>query len=871
MRIDVRSHRHVATGGRPRWAVFLLATGCVFLFGAFIGASGRLNGIYLKLSEKLALVQDQKLGLLSKAASGLLAEPKHLLINIKFKHYQKLVEQRDRAIAAGVLTVTDEDYVPATIEHAGTSIPTKVRLKGDLSDHFADGEKWSFRFRARGENTLLGMKQFSLHHPAARNHLYEWFYQRALIREDVLGLRYDFVRVTFNGRPLGIYALEEHFEKRLVENNRRREGPIVRFSEDRLWQEWRHQKIPFSGARQNGSGSFLASEVDAFQSGRWTASAEMRGLHDKAIGLLRSFQRGELPTGDVFDVAKMATYLAVTDLMGAEHGARWHNTRFYYNPVTSRLEPIGFDGDAGRPISFLCIHIKDRHWSHNAWSSDPTYFEMLFRDGQLVEQYLSELQRVSQPEFIDTLLHELQDEIASSLRIIHSEDPSFEFSPEIFRRNQRYIRSVIQPVAPLAGYYHQVSPEMLELRLGNLQALPILVQSVTDDVDGESALLVSPAQITLPGRHPTKDVDFATVQVAPPDGHKWDGQGLAQLVVKYRIPGVDTLGSVPLTPWPFVSAEYLSNDILRRKPNAAEFEFIEIDQAAKIIRIKPGDWSVTDDVVFPTGYMVRCGPETRLHLLNGAMLLSRSPVEFIGSDESPVTIDSPDATGQGLAVLNAERDSRLEQVIFDSLRSPARDGWTLTGAVTFYESPLRISACQFVNNDAEDSLNIVRSSFSVERCLFTGAPSDALDADFCQGTITRSTFNNCGNDGIDVSGSIARIDSVQMNQTGDKGVSVGERSRVDAKDISIDQAKIGVAVKDSSMFVGDRIQVQRSQIGFALYRKKSEFGPASARVANLELDVKHDHLIEQGSSVTVDGRPIVPNQTQLADQLEPME
>ena len=33
----------------------------------------------------------------------------------------------------------------------------------------------------------------------------------------------------FNGRDLGIYALEEHFEKRLIEHNRMREGPIVRF------------------------------------------------------------------------------------------------------------------------------------------------------------------------------------------------------------------------------------------------------------------------------------------------------------------------------------------------------------------------------------------------------------------------------------------------------------------------------------------------------------------------------------------------------------------------------------------------------------------------------------------------------------------
>ena len=70
------------------------------------------------------------------------------------------------------------------------------------------------------------MKQFSLHHPRTRNWLFEWLGHRILRREGTLALRYRFVDVTLNGKHLGIYALEEHFEKRLIEHNRRREGPM---------------------------------------------------------------------------------------------------------------------------------------------------------------------------------------------------------------------------------------------------------------------------------------------------------------------------------------------------------------------------------------------------------------------------------------------------------------------------------------------------------------------------------------------------------------------------------------------------------------------------------------------------------------------
>ena len=60
----------------------------------------------------------------------------------------------------------------------------------------------------------------------------EWLKHKTAKREGVSALRYEYLNVTLNGKDLGIYAIEEHFEKRLIEDNNRREGPIVSFSED---------------------------------------------------------------------------------------------------------------------------------------------------------------------------------------------------------------------------------------------------------------------------------------------------------------------------------------------------------------------------------------------------------------------------------------------------------------------------------------------------------------------------------------------------------------------------------------------------------------------------------------------------------------
>ena len=43
------------------------------------------------------------------------------------------------------------------------------------------------------------------------------------------------MNLTFNGDKLGIYAIEEHFSKELLESQGRREGVIVRFNETALW------------------------------------------------------------------------------------------------------------------------------------------------------------------------------------------------------------------------------------------------------------------------------------------------------------------------------------------------------------------------------------------------------------------------------------------------------------------------------------------------------------------------------------------------------------------------------------------------------------------------------------------------------------
>ena len=230
---------------------------------------------------------------------------------------------------------------------------------------------------------------------------------------------------------------------------------------------------------------------------------------------------------------------------------------------------------------------------------------------------------------------------------------------------------------------------------------------------------------------------------------------------------------------------------------------------------------------------------------------------FQGSSDLPIVVESSDGTGQGLLVLSAGSRSRLEHVVFRNLTNPSRSGWSTTGAVTFYESPVDIENVEFAGNRSEDALNVVRSDFSIDRSLFRNTQSDAFDADFSDGAVGRSSFEEIGNDAIDVSGSRVSVSDVRVSRAGDKGLSAGEHSDMTIRGVSVNGARIGIASKDYSAVIADEIRIRASQVGFAAYQKKSEFGPASIEVRHVALDeVGTPHLIENRSQMRMEGKDV---------------
>ncbi|OGB85022.1 hypothetical protein A2994_00175 [candidate division Kazan bacterium RIFCSPLOWO2_01_FULL_48_13] len=799
--------------------------------------------------------------------------PDQIVLDIKYADYQKLAYKRAQALEAGILVASPDDFVPATIEYQGDQIKVKVRLKGDFSDHWSDPYRWSFRVQVNNNfQPIMGMREFSLQSPGTRGYLNEWVAQQMFGRLGVMNLRYDFIHLTVNGRQLGAYAIEEGFSKELVENDQKREGPTIRFRDDTL--------LTF-GLAIGPEDLFSSSQIDSFQSSQLSQDDTQFQLFLQAKDLLESFRRGELATHQVFDTEKLATFFALSDLFGSGHPIGFVNMRFYYNPVTSLLEPIIYD------VNFIFSPDNKKFVEPIGLNRSPVllsplkasvampleYNNLFFRDPQFFAAYMQALDRLSQSEWLNSFFTDIQADYTRGLKILHRSYPWYVFSGRnILSQNQFYIQTLLHPQQPAQAYLADLNTEKKQLKLdvGNAQRFPIEILGVKHTVSGIDINLPSP--ILLPPKSASRAVDFSEVSFPIYSSSTLPVPVSAGWEVKYRMFGLSDTATIAVTAWDYLSENFAKNDFLRQSSNWQQFNFLSLSSDSKEIIIRSGRWQISRNLIVPAGYTFRVEAGANIDLTNSAVLLSYSPIQLLGEESKPVTVSSSDSTGQGIAVIGAKQRSKMINVNFNNLSLVKQGSWQLTSSITFYESPVDISNCQFVSNSlADDYLNIIRSSFSIDQVLFNNTAADAIDIDFSNGKISESIFTACGvgggnGDCLDLSGSVVEVSDIQIVLPGDKGISLGERAQIKADSISIDRAHIGVASKDLSTGEISNLVVSNTAVGVAVFVKKSEYGPATLTLTSPKLiDVATNYIVERGSRLLVDGRAVSASATDVAD------
>ena len=794
------------------------------------------------------------------------------------KLYKKRRETLDKP--GQILIGEEDDYVSATViaddGEPSHKLKAELRLKGDWVDHIEHPTKLSFRIKIRKQGYVFGMKRFSIQHPKTRKYQAELLLMDEMRRWGVIAPRYRFVDVRINDYGIGVMALEEHFSKELLESQTRREGPIVILDEDLMW---RQRDLNMRSNTANDPNAPGRSEVHLFMHdlaiSQFRAPSYMPGTTAtnnsvRAMSLYRDFMDGLLPTSEVFDLPKIARWWVLMNTWYGCHGQAAHNRRFYFNPTTDLLEPIAFD-NGPIPIERTAATENCDVLVAPYVLGDPDFQRYVLEFAEeLLESYSDpQWQKQFQQTQIELLKVLATEGFPAKIIFTKNLLTNLSYFLDKMRLNSetRVISDKTMPFVrhwPDAPLYAHVRaflfPEKngMTLQLKNLSAYSLSnIQVLLGDSAAPPSVikeldLLRAYQESDEGEAFKHVAELALDQPFSDDAHirvqfEFQGQMYTEpATVQFRnhVSGFDRA---------FLQA-------LTGKAG------VRIDKQAKSIVFEPGAHTIEHSLELDKGWSVTLEAGSRLQLENGATLKVRGPLFLNGTREALVQVHvtpSPDFLGigawGGILVSQSETRSKVQHALLigegHTTIANRQDYYGITGCISFYESDVDVTDSTFEDMHCEDALNIVRADFTITDSTIRGTAFDGFDSDFSEGIIRDSLFEMTGNDAVDVSGTSLTLENVKFLQIGDKSISVGEQSALDARGIMIDGASSGIASKDlSTALVNDSSFNNITGSALITYIKKSEYGSASINCSDCTFNKTSFVATNQnGSEIVIDG------------------
>ena len=756
-------------------------------------------------------------------------------------------------------------------------LPIKARFKGDWLDHLM-GKKWSFRIKVRKGKTFNRLRQFSLQTTESRHHLHEYLSHQLMIQEGLLTTRYDFSQVYINQESRGIYAIEEHFTKQLIESNLRREGPIIKFDENPMWRNTAmHEGLnPIKNWKTRPN--YQTSRIIPFGTSKIIESEKLKGQFLIAHSLLFQFKTRSTPIDELFDIDKLAKFLALTDLHQGRHGAVWHNLRFYYNPINCKLEFINYDNytDYYKLKDFKPLALTyDLDKPINTWAN---LYPYLFTSKKLLQRYFNYLKEYSDPTFVSDFYKKHQAKIDEFFPIIKAEFPYYEIDSSFFLNNAKIIREYLPELKERVNndFFGRIILTNSKLSFSkdyHPRLFPYFLNAYYSRSKNKANLLVenyNNRKVRLIRLLDNDKKPIVSLKKVIIEKFK-DIQGEATVKLPYyetaRYIEFEDLDSnkkhlTELTLWKKNIKPSPYQKLLHSDSSNASQIFVEANDTLRLI----GKKTLRNKIIIPSGKTVLFEAGSEVDLINEAAILSYSAVQFNGSLERPILVHSTDKTGNGLTVLQAEEKSLVQHATFSNLNTFSYEGWNLSGAINFYESKVEIQHCTFQKNSCEDALNIIKTDFLVSNCKFEDIFADAFDSDYCTGKLINTSFNRVGNDAIDFSTSQIEIDSCNIQNIADKGVSGGEGSTLWVSNTQITNCNIGTASKDLSEVYLTNVTIKNSNFGLVLLQKKPEYGPALIKTEGLKfIKCENNFIIEKKSKVILEGKVIEGKNKKVAE------
>ncbi len=748
-----------------------------------------------------------------------------IYIDIDYLDYKKILNDRARAIKTGLLS--SPTTVNAKIRFKGEFFKVKLRLKGDFSGHWSSKYRMSLRVSVKNNQTILGNSRFSLQKPKEREFPYDDVFQSIMYDVGNLSAKHNYVNVYVNGSDWGIMDMEEHISKVFLEKQRRKESAVVRFSDEKLWLYRANVNTPIKNYRISDPALFIK------------LYGEKKNIKDYQYRKMYSyiFKQHTSNNKNLYDVNSLTKAYILSTIWGNWHTLGNPNSRYYFNPYTLKLESISTDASIYIPLNGIDnIRFNSLPKQYKSMMLNQSFKNNLFENYNAVHDVASKIQ------YYFDLKHKIfpvdavkSDEIIIKNidKVVSNWDEYLDYS-DINNDNTRSSVKKIDHIqaTEIPEHLFVLHHENGDLKLYNLLPDDIIVKSI---LYNKKSILRN--QITVPSYLSSPDpIIVRTPYLGIQDNKftvKTEYQGVARTIgnnITLVLDGID-------------------NPLLHSTDH--EFDFIH-KQDDGTYKINKGNWTVSGPIIIKGDLYI--SPGTNMSFSKDSYIIVKGSLTAIGNKENPISLKSELDSWKGVYVLNASSKSHIKNIDISNI-SALEDGLLkLTGGITFYRSDVEFENVKIDHVKAEDAINIVESSFSLNSVYVNNTISDGLDSDFSKGTVLNSEFLNIGGDALDFSGSNVLIIKTKANNIKDKAVSAGEKSILTIKGSKFNNIGVGIASKDgSSVIVTDTEILNYKLYGAMSYLKKDFYDMPSLTINNSLVSDGHAFVRQEGTKMIVDG------------------
>ncbi len=687
---------------------------------------------------------------------------------------------------------------PANIKINGDNYRVKIRTKGVRNIHWMSKDKTSYKIDIIGDKRIWGLEEFSFQKPITRNYTYEYIFHELLGYVGLIKIKYFFVNLYINDQNLGVYAVEESFSKELIERQKLRNGPIFGISEE------------FGEVYPN-------IKYELYSDRYWVN--DYPEMTSNLFSVLNNIRNGDAHVNEHFDIDKWAKYFAIIDLTGSYHGSLAKSVKKYYNPTTALFEPIGYDLHKGAGnfenfilLDFLqekrpaCIYLCD----HKTWYLNFFLDENKNLNYKFINLYIEYLKKFTDEKFIKEFLEKNNKELKKFNNAIYKDNSKvdkinriglgyFIYDHQYLYKRSKFIKKRINLVnldsVTISKINNVFKYEDYEASQFPLEAHTINCVNINDKI-----------KMYLAGKMEIKfNNTCKKIKLFDHRGNSkiFDLEENIVLSSKNIVNFRDKFKNIKT----HASISKESNDEFVLKEDLNIYENTLLDKKNKLI-IK----------------------NKNINVKNNAIFLIEGQIKFENSKNNPTQIYSSDGSGSLIFIGNK---FEFKNLIFKNLSSPKLNDLILYGGVNFINSEILLDNIIFSNSNDEDAINIINSKSFLSNIKFENIFADALDIDFGKSNFNNIECYNIKNDCLDISGAQINGSYLFTVNTNDKGISIGENSKVKIKNIITINNRVALAVKDGSNVELNNVSFENNQYDIALFNKKNEFNQPSLNLNNV--------------------------------------